>query len=101
LARLPRPEITIIMDRVLERARQCQEWGTPPILDAALAIAKADPVQGTRLGAFLQDRPLSQITASIVPKISDQPWARDVFDFWQKSNVNTPVKKAIGQQAKQ
>jgi predicted KAP-like P-loop ATPase len=34
LGRLSRPEITVIMDRVLERARREQSWGTPPILEA-------------------------------------------------------------------
>lgn len=43
LQRLSRPEINILMDRVLERARQVQEWGAPPILDACLAIIAADP----------------------------------------------------------
>jgi predicted KAP-like P-loop ATPase len=101
LVRLPRPEAVIIMDRVLERARQQQEWGTPPILDAALALAAADPAQGTRLAAFLRDRPPAQITPSIVPKISDQPWAPDVFDTWRSNDVAAPVKRAMTQQTKQ
>jgi len=100
LTRLPRPEITIIMDRVLERARQEQEWGTPPILDAALSVAAADPAQGARLAALLRDRPPAQITPSIVPKVGDQPWASEVFDVWRKSDVSSPVKKAISQQTK-
>src|SRR5690606_21207550 len=97
LCRLPRPQITIIMDRVLERAGQEQERGTPPILDAALAIAEADPAQGKRLGGFLRERPPTQITASIVPKLRDQPWASDVFDGWRSSDVSSPVKRAIAQ----
>jgi predicted KAP-like P-loop ATPase len=101
LSRLPRPESAIIMDRVLERARQEQEWGTPPILDAALAIAAADPGQGARLGGFLRERPPAQITASIVPKLRDQPWAADVFDGWRRSDVPSPVKRAITQATKQ
>jgi predicted KAP-like P-loop ATPase len=97
LVHLPRPEISIIMDRVLERARQEQEWGTPPILNAALAVTAADPGQGKRLGAFLRDRPPAQITPSIVPKIGDQPWAEEVFETWRYSSVTMPVKKAMGQ----
>ncbi|WP_028033969.1 P-loop NTPase fold protein [Chelativorans sp. J32] len=100
LTRLPRPEAAIIMDRVLERARQQQEWGTPTILDAALAVAAADPPQGARLGAFLRDRPPAQITASIVPKIGDQPWAAEVFEAWRKADVAPPVKKAMTQRTK-
>jgi predicted KAP-like P-loop ATPase len=100
LVLLTRPEATIIMDRVLDRARQEQEWGTPPILSAALAVAAADPPQGMRLGAFLRDRPPAQITPSIVPRISDQPWSSDVFAAWRESDIATPVKRAITQQTK-
>lgn len=99
LTRLPRPEMTIIMDRLLERARQVQDWGTPPILDACLAVTAADPAQGARLSAFLRERPPTQVKPSIVPKIGDQPWAKDVLDVWQKSDfVMEPVKAAIAKE---
>lgn len=100
LTRLPRPETTIVMDRVLERARQVQEWGMPPILDACLAVAAADPAQGPRLAAFLRDRPAAQIKPGIVPRIADQPWAKEVMDAWYASNVAGPVKGAITQERK-
>ena len=100
LVGLLRPEATILMDRILERARQEQEWGVPPILDAGLAIVAADPVQGSRLAAFLRERPLSQIKPSIVPKIGDQPWAVDVFKTWYESSVAPPVKAAITRERK-
>lgn len=101
LEQLPRPELVIVMDRILERARQQQEWGTPPILDAALTVADVDPAQGARLAAFLRERPPSQITPSIVPKIGDQSWASSVFDAWRKGNLAAPVSRAITQQQKQ
>lgn len=96
LSKVPRAEMTVIMDRLLDRARQEQEWGVPPILVACLAAAEADPPQGSRLAAFLSDRPIAQIKANIVPKIADQPWAKGVMDIWDKSaNVSAPVKAAI------
>jgi predicted KAP-like P-loop ATPase len=98
LVELPRPEIAVVMDRVLERARQVQEWGTPPILTAALAIAEADHALGERVAAFLRERPAAQITAAIVPKISDQPWTASVYATWEKSRVSSQVKNAITQQ---
>jgi len=100
LVRVPRPEMTVIMDRLLERARQIQEWGTPPILEAALAVTVADPAQGPRLAAFLRERPPTQIKPGIVPKIGDCPWATDVFDTWYGSAVVSPVKAAITQERK-
>jgi predicted KAP-like P-loop ATPase len=100
LAKAPRAEITIIMDRLLERARQEQQWGVPPILEACIAVAEVDPPQGARLAAFLADRPVSQIQPNIVPRIGDQPWAKRVFEAWRSSTVSPPVKAAITRQEK-
>jgi len=98
LLKIPRTEITVIMDRLLDQARQEQEWGVPPILEACLAAAAADPPQGQRLAAFLADLPAAQIKPSIVPKIGDQPWAKSVFEKWESlPGVAAPVKKAIKQ----
>ena len=95
LTALPRPETTVIMDRVLEQGRREQEWGTPAILDACIAVSKADPSLGTRVAGFLSERPPGQIKPGIVPKISDQPWSADVFARWKDADVSGPVKKAI------
>jgi predicted KAP-like P-loop ATPase len=102
LSKVPRTEITVIMDRLLDRARREQEWGVPPILEACLAVAETDPPQGARLAAFLSDRPAAQIKANIVPKIADQPWAKGVMDIWDKAaGVSAPVKAAIKQRKKE
>src|SRR6202521_5540365 len=95
LSQLPRPESSVIMGRLLERAQQEQSWGTPDILEACLAIATADPPQGARLAAFLRERPSAQITPSLIPRIADEPWAPELFDAWSKAPVAAPVKKAI------
>jgi predicted KAP-like P-loop ATPase len=96
LSKIARTEITVIMDRLLDRARQEQEWGVPPILEACLATAEADSPQGSRLAAFLSERPGAQIRPNIVPKIGDQPWANSVFDRWEGSGgLSAPVKMAI------
>lgn len=98
LASLPRAETTIIMDRLLDRARPEQEWGVPTLLEACLAVTKADPPQGARLAAFLGDRPVVQIRPSLIPKIADQPWAKGLFDKWAGGGVSQPVKAAIKSQ---
>ena len=100
LSALPRPELTVIFDRVLERARPIQEWGVPAELEACLAVTRADPTQGPRLAAFLEERPPQQITAALVAKIADEPWARNLFTKWERSAVSAPVKKAITRAAK-
>ena len=101
LAQLPRSEITIIMDRLLEQAHQIQEWGTPPILDACLAVAVVDPTQGQRIKGFLQERPIIQIKPSLIPKIGDHDWAKDLFKEWTDSKLRQPVKNAIKRELKQ
>jgi predicted KAP-like P-loop ATPase len=99
LAAIQRSEMTIIMDRLLDQARLEQEWGAPAILDAMLAVSAADPSQGSRLAAFLNDRPPAQIRPNIVPKIGDRGWAKGVFEVWRDSDVSASVKRAItGQQ---
>lgn len=95
LAKIARAETTVMLDRLLDRARQEQAWGVPPILEACLAISEADPSQGPRLAAFLRDRPPIQIQPNIVPKIADQPWATGVFQAWEAGDVTRTVKSAI------
>ncbi len=96
LTKLPRAEMTVIVDRLLDRARREQEWGVPPILEACLVATEADPPQGARLAAFLSERPAAQIQPNIVPKIGDQPWAKGVIEAWSKSSgLSGPVKAAI------
>lgn len=93
---LAKTETSVIMDRLLGVARNEQEWGSPGILTACIVISQVDPTQGSRLAGFLKDRPGAQITASIVPKIGDEPWAKSVLDYWlEDEETSLPVKKAI------
>jgi predicted KAP-like P-loop ATPase len=97
-AKISRAEITIIMDRLLDRAQQVQEWGVPPILEACLVAAKADVAQGSRLAAFLSERPVAQIKPNIIPKIAEEPWAPGVLEKWERAlGISGPVKNAIKQ----
>lgn len=93
--RIGRSECSVIMDRLLDRARREQNWGVPDILEACIVVADADPVQGPRLATFLSERPTPQIEPNIIPKIGDQPWAGTVFKVWLAADISGPVKKAI------
>lgn len=96
LQRIQKPELSVIMDRLLAKANQEQEWGTPPILDALILIAQTDSAQAQRLGGFLKDRPAAQVKASIVPKLDGETWATGLFNYWQEDeDISSPVKKSI------
>jgi predicted KAP-like P-loop ATPase len=96
LTALPRLEIAIVMDRLLDAAHQEQEWGVPAILDACLTVAEVEPTQGSRLAAFLSERPPTQIKPNVVPKIEGNPWTETVWQAWEgNSQVSRPVKSAI------
>ena len=88
-------EINVVMDRLLDKAGGEQEWGVPDILEAMLVVGRLDAQQGLRLAAFLKERPPAQIQAGIVPKLSDETWAKSVCDFWLSADVGMPVKTAI------
>ncbi|CAM2148298.1 ATPase [Pararobbsia alpina] len=101
LAALSRSELVVLMDRVLARARQQQEWGTPPILEALLTLSDIDPAQGQRVAAFMRERPGTQIKAGIIPKLADRAWSTDVFDAWLDDvEVGKPAKTAINNRKK-
>jgi predicted KAP-like P-loop ATPase len=96
LLSLPRGELVLIMDRVLERARRETEWGAPPILDAMIALASVEPSQSRRVAGFLEKLPGAAIKPSIVPKIGDEPWSAELFRDWQtEPAISQTVKRAI------
>lgn len=95
LASVPRQELKILMDRLLLRARQEQEWGAPAILDACMVIADLDPTQAERLAGFLIEVPSAQIKPAIVPKIQGLHWAQKVLERWSRGDVSKSVKNAI------
>lgn len=95
LSHIPKAELSVIMDRLLERAKQEQEWGVPKILEACITVSRIDEIQAQRLANFLSGIIPSQLKASIVPKISDEIWAKPVFRKWLEADITPPVKKAI------
>jgi len=95
ITHLPKVELSVIMDRLFEKAKQEQEWGVPPILEACIVVSKCDEAQAQRLANFLIGIMPSQIKASIIPKIADESWAKLVFEKWLGTDISQPVKRAI------
>ncbi|PTU03327.1 ATPase [Pseudomonas sp. HMWF031] len=95
LALIAPVEINVLMDRLLDKAGVEQEWGVPDILEALLVVGRLEAQQGLRLAAFLKERPPAQIQAGIVPKLTDEYWAKSVYEFWLTADVSGPVKAAI------
>ena len=83
LKQCDRAELDIMMERLLVRAKQAPEWGTPPVLYACLTLIDAEPDLSRSLAAFLRELPVQQLRASIVPLLRDKSWAAGVLAHWK------------------
>jgi predicted KAP-like P-loop ATPase len=94
---LGKHQIGLVMDRLLARARQVQEWGgNVKELAACLTLTHADADQGPRLASLLGEVPAAQLKPALVPLIASEPWATSVFAKWQASaDLPGTVKRAI------
>ncbi|HEY9722194.1 MAG TPA: hypothetical protein V6D47_09275, partial [Oscillatoriaceae cyanobacterium] len=93
---VPRHELPTIMDKLLERAKEEQEWGKPAIAFPLLTVAKVDSDQAKQFANFLMKLPGAQVKAPIVPLIQNEPWAVPVLAKWEAAaDVSDQVKKAI------
>ena len=91
----------MILDRVLQRATQAQDWGTPPILYACLTLASANSDLAVRFAQFLRSVPATRITPALIPILSDKPWAKDLLAYWANhEETPAPVKKRINAEPK-
>ena len=96
LSELSAIDLSVIVERLLERAGQETQWGTPAIMEALLVMSQVDSKQGVRVAAFLQNRPINQIMADIVPRIEGEPWGSQVCAHWEKNPaLDKTVRKAI------
>lgn len=88
-------DMTVMMGALINNASAESSWGVPPILDALIAVANADPAQAQRLITFLCERQPDQLTAAIVPKIGQHSWSARVFEVWRERDLPGPVRNAI------
>ena len=96
LRSLPGREVSLMTERLMSRARQEQEWGTPSVLWGLLTVIDADPEQAPPFARFLESIPKARLRAEIVPVLSDREWARPALDEWSKDRETPqPVKSAI------
>ena len=95
LKAIPKSELSIIMDRILDKAKQEKEWGTPKILDSLITVAKLDTTQAQRLAIFFKNVKPAQIKPAIVQKIGSEIWAKSVLEHWLQQDIPEPLNKAI------
>ena len=95
-------EVTLITERLMVRARQVQEWGTPPVLWGLLTVIDADPEQAPAFARFLGSIPTERLRADIVPVFYDRDWARAALGKWE-ANIETPqpVRGALAAMARE
>jgi predicted KAP-like P-loop ATPase len=93
---LGKRELNTVMEYLLVRAKQVQEWGATAILRACLAVVTAEESLADKLSRFLMQVPVGQLRASIVPLLKDKIWGEPLLKAWL-ANADTPsqVKKAI------
>ena len=98
---LPYREASVIMDRILAKAKDETRWGIPPILNAALDVAGADTRLAAELSSFLNERPSSQLEPGIVPRLARQAWAPELFRLWSnRTDLTAPMKKTLAKELK-
>ena len=96
LSSLPKPELETIFNKLLTNANNELEWGTPPLLDPCLLVVQIDSTHAQSMVAFLKERPPSQITPSIIPRLEGESWANPLFDHWSSlEEISGPVKRSI------
>lgn len=79
----------------LKRKLRSQDWDSNS-LHSVLHVIKAYPSLGSSLTSFLEEIPSAKRTASFVPLLLSEEWAKSVLLQWEKDPA-TPVttKKAI------
>ena len=93
---LPAREITLIMERLMARARQEQEWGTPPVLWALLTVIAADKEQAQLFARFLERLPREFLQPDIVPVFDGREWASTALEAWSLDDETPrPVRAAL------
>lgn len=96
LKALPTHELGLISERILARARNIEQWGTPPVLHAMILLAGVPGEHGGAIQRFTKGIPQSKLTAAIVPMLADKAWGEDVLRAWAASpETPDPVKRAI------
>ena len=95
-------EVTLITERLMVRARQEQEWGTPSVLWGLLTVIDADPEQAPAFARFLDSIPTQRLRADIVPVFDDRDWARAALRKWEaNSETPQPVRRALAAMARE
>ena len=94
-------EVTMIVERLMVRARQEQDWGTPQVLWALLTVILADEQHAPTFARFLESIPRVLLQADIVPVLYEHEWASDALNKWSlDEDTPQPVRRAIKSMAR-
>lgn len=93
---LPALELTVMVERLMVRARQEQAWGTPNVLWGLLTAIDVDKRLASEFTRFLETLPGDRLRPDIIPVLGDRPWARTAITKWRNQDTTPPpVKSAI------
>lgn len=94
-------EVAVIRERLMVRARQEQEWGTPQVLWALLTVIDADEQHASSFAQFLESISPAVLQPDIVPVLHDRQWAMRALTKWrQHSATPQTVQNAINSMAR-
>ena len=94
-------EVALIAERLMVRARQEQEWGTPQVLWALLTVIEVDEQHAPGFARFLESIPRALLQADIVPVLCEHEWASVALKKWGlEDETPEPVRRAIDSMAR-
>lgn len=101
LAGLSKSDLDLITERMVAKSKSSTQWGTPDPLWQLMTLAGAGGPHIEKIARFLKGVSGAQVTAAIVPVLSDKEWAQDVLRVWARDNaVDATVKRAIAAASK-
>ena len=88
LKQLGEGESERILNRIHRRAR-ANQWDRA-IITQALHVPKAFPSLAPSYVRLLNEMPAAQRPAPLIPRLSSEPWAKDILKRWGEDN-NSPI----------
>lgn len=91
----------LAMVRAWEVRRANRDWSKAEEVTMLVEVCKVFPLVGPRAASLLAQAPCASLAPSLIPRLIQYPWTKDVIAKWA-ADAHTPpqVKRAIGTEGK-